>query len=172
MKKPNDMSDFIVTESGEVYDENGRVPSRYQKYGLRGQKYEVCKYGAIHRLVASRHIPNSENKTEVHHKDENVKNNHVSNLMWVTPAENNALSGCCYEFIILHNNEKYITQNISRFCEKFNLDRRALSKTSPDSKAKEKRKHHKGYSIIKKKELPLCERILQNLSIPYIEKTG
>ena len=167
------MSDFIVTESGEVYDENGRVPSRYQKSGLRGQKYEICKYGAIHRLVASHHIPNPDpnNKSEVHHKDENVKNNHVSNLMWVTPAENKALHNCNAIFYITDGKSSYVTHNISRFCEEFNLDRRALSKTSPDTKSKEPRKQHKGYSITKKKELPLCERVIENLSIPYIEKT-
>jgi len=165
------MSDFIVTESGEVYDETGRVPSRYKKYGLRGQKYEVCKYGAIHRLVASHHIPNPDNKTEVHHKDENVKNNHVSNLIWVTQEENKALYNCDTIFYITNGKSNYVTFNLSKFCEFFNLDKGALRKTSLDTKAKDSRQHHKGYSIIKKKDLPLCERTIRNLSIPYIEIT-
>lgn len=46
------------------------------------------KYKLIHRLVAEAFIPNYENLPEVNHKDEDKLNNSVSNLEWVSQAEN------------------------------------------------------------------------------------
>ena len=165
------MSDFIVTESGEVYDENGEVNYWLGNSGKRGQEYVLCSYGPVHRLVASHYIPNPDNKPEVHHRDENVKNNHISNLMWVTKKENNSLHNCNTVFYITNGKNSYVTHNLSEFCEFFNLDKSALRKTSIETKAKDKRYQHKGYSIIKKEPLPLVERLLENIMIPYIEKT-
>lgn len=42
----------------------------------------------VHRLVGKAFIPNPQNKPEINHKDLNPKNNHISNLEWVTTSEN------------------------------------------------------------------------------------
>lgn len=51
-------------------------------------KYKGRKQYFVHRLVASAFIDNRDsNQTELHHIDNDKHNNHVDNLMWVSPAE-------------------------------------------------------------------------------------
>lgn len=51
------------------------------KDGKRGR-------AGTHQLVARAFVPNPDNKLEVNHEDGHPLNNHVSNLSWVTTAEN------------------------------------------------------------------------------------
>lgn len=51
-------------------------------------KNQKKKYCRLHRVVASAFAPNPDNKKEVNHIDKNKQNNEVSNLEWVTTAEN------------------------------------------------------------------------------------
>ena len=80
----------------------GRVRSVSKNKIMRGQPtkggylrirlYKNKKYESrmIHRMVAEAFIPlpDNENKYEVDHKDDNVINNVVENLQWLTHAEN------------------------------------------------------------------------------------
>jgi hypothetical protein len=45
----------------------------------------------VHRLVAETFIENPLNKPQIHHIDENIKNNYKTNLMWVTKEEHGKL---------------------------------------------------------------------------------
>ncbi len=48
----------------------------------------VTRWFYVHRLIAETFIPNPDNKKQVNHKDGNRRNNNLSNLEWVTQAEN------------------------------------------------------------------------------------
>lgn len=50
-------------------------------------KKQLC---LVHRLVATTFIPNPDNKPAINHKDHNKRNNVISNLEWVSYAENTA----------------------------------------------------------------------------------
>ena len=57
----------------------------YKFVGMRGDDNQV-KSCTVHRLVALAFLPGHDQV--VHHKDNNKKNNHISNLEWTTRAEN------------------------------------------------------------------------------------
>lgn len=60
----------------------GGNSSGYRNITLKGKTYMV------HRLVALAFIDNPQNLPQVDHRDENKKNNDVSNLRWVSKSEN------------------------------------------------------------------------------------
>ena len=62
----------------------------------------------VHRLIALTFLPNPENKTQINHIDGNKKNNHITNLEWVTPSENMIH---CYNIIYGENGLKIKSQN-------------------------------------------------------------
>lgn len=79
-----------VDKNGRKFRRKGKVLSQYKNR----KGYKMCMFNnkntSVHRLVAKVFIPNPDpdNKTQVNHKDGNKDNNHVSNLEWVTGAEN------------------------------------------------------------------------------------
>jgi hypothetical protein len=87
---------YTVYEDGSLINFNGEkkkaneINSGYLLYHLynNGKRKAVL----VHRLVAKYFIDNPENREHVHHIDNNKKNNHVSNLTWVTRIENAKLA--------------------------------------------------------------------------------
>lgn len=92
-KPLKDFSNYEVSNTGKIKNSRtGRIlkNSLCDGYLLTGLKYRGTNTRPyIHRLVAQAFIPNPENKPQVNHKDGNRSNNHLSNLEWVTPSENN-----------------------------------------------------------------------------------
>jgi hypothetical protein len=107
---------YYITEKGDAYrkpvkgermpiDKNGLV---YIKAGRRGHpKYPEKQYDCVnitirdennkfikqftisnHQLVAQTFVDNPHNYTEIMHIDENLRNNHYTNLKWGTHGEN------------------------------------------------------------------------------------
>ena len=67
------------------------IAVREDRYGyLKCNLYrnKEFKNPTIHRLVAEAFIPKTDDSLVVNHKDGNKLNNHVSNLEWITNAEN------------------------------------------------------------------------------------
>lgn len=107
-----------------IYND-GRVYSKYYNKFLKPHSNEkgyldyklsgICKRKQfrVNRLVALHYIPNPDNKPEVDHIDQNIKNNNVNNLRWVTREEqmdNRSVTtntGHKYIRIIYRNNIKH-----------------------------------------------------------------
>jgi len=91
---------YKISDSGEVYSTplDGK-PHKLLKQNIDKRNHTnyrrvgLCKNGKVnhyfvHRLVALAFIPNTENKPDINHIDNNGENNHISNLEWVTKVEN------------------------------------------------------------------------------------
>lgn len=92
-------NDYRISESGileRVSNARGTVPGYRFTPSVSHKGYLITRlrYGKnyktiqMHRLVAEVFVSNPENKPQVNHKDGNKKNNHYSNLEWVTNQEN------------------------------------------------------------------------------------
>lgn len=74
------------TQKGCILKPSVNTQTGYESVCLwRDNAYDRA---TIHRLVAAAFVPNPDNKPEVNHIDSNRRNNHWSNLEWVTRQEN------------------------------------------------------------------------------------
>jgi len=85
---------FDVDEAGEVVTslKTGNVLTLFvtkKGYVKAGTMLGRKAFNAnVHRLVATKYVPNPDGKPFVNHKDGNKRNNHKDNLEWVTHQEN------------------------------------------------------------------------------------
>lgn len=89
---------------------NGYLAVSFQHNHIRKNFY-------VHRLVAETFIDNPDSKPQVNHKDYNRKNNHVSNLEWMTAHENFGYSKCNIpkrQNYSTNTGERYITKRPNR----------------------------------------------------------
>ena len=83
---------YLITEDGRVFTAKGRelrpTPNHngYLTVNLRTDGKQHLR--RVHRLVALAYVPNKEGKPDVNHIDGNKRNNHKTNLEWVTNEEN------------------------------------------------------------------------------------
>lgn len=89
MSRALTIDDYEITTEGQVIN---KKTGRVLKGQPNGKGYLRVSIGGklqfIHRLVATKYIPNPENKEQVNHIDGNKLNNSVDNLEWVTNQEN------------------------------------------------------------------------------------
>ena len=87
---------YLVSDEGYVKRIYKNKPARILKNRSKDDGYctvSLCVNGkaktcSVHRLVANAFLERPEGTTEVNHKDGNKQNNNVSNLEWVTQADN------------------------------------------------------------------------------------
>lgn len=84
--------DRVISRNGHPMRVKGRMirqqamPNGYMSVNLKNSGDSKRHY--VHRVVASSFLFNGANLPEVNHKDEDKKNNCVSNLEWVTRSQN------------------------------------------------------------------------------------
>jgi hypothetical protein len=92
-----DFSDYTCNRYGQIKGTNkkiarGNIDKGYQLHGLMDKISKKRITMRAHRIVASIFLPNPNNYENVHHKDENRGNNHISNLEWTTQQQNTVYS--------------------------------------------------------------------------------
>ena len=93
----------------QIVQPSSKINSGYYIVNLIKEN-DKQRHFLIHRLVALAFIPNPSNLPEVNHRDEDKRNNDVTNLEWCT-KEYNSIYGTCQERRIQtrlrNNNGKY-----------------------------------------------------------------
>jgi hypothetical protein len=160
MKEHPTLKGYFVTEDGRVFSywrlhhhtwliDYNRIPKELKQCnGTKG--YQLVRMAGktlkVHRVVAETYLPNTNNLPQVNHIDENKKNNCVSNLEWITNAENINHSQAKYYLIEnVSTKEVFEIKNLTRWCKENNLGRGTLQKTMGASAS---RTHHKGFRLI------------------------
>ena len=158
MKEHPTLKGYFVTEDGRVFsykrlnyrtwliDYNREPKELSQCNDTKG--YQLVriegKTRRVHRLVAETYIPNPNDLPQVNHIDENKKNNSVTNLEWISNADNiNHSQAKCYLIENVATKETFEITNLTRWCKENNLGRGTLQQTMGP-----KRKQHKGFKMI------------------------
>lgn len=160
IRKIKGYDNYYVDEYGRIYsDKSGQV--KELKPWLDGKKryymVSLCDNGLIskrlvHRLVAQAYIPNLFNLPEIHHIDNNTKNNYTTNLKWCDRKYN--MHQCFKTMSPIRNYRKcyvkYEDNHIGDFLSKLDACR-YISKTYKVSlKSLIRYGKSKGYEIIER----------------------
>lgn len=83
------IDDYEITKDGRIINKHNRRTVKPQMNGTGYCRVSIGgKLQFVHRLVATKYIPNPENLPQVNHKDGNKLNNSVDNLEWVSNRDN------------------------------------------------------------------------------------
>ena len=127
---------YSVTEDGVIYSHKktggmgkGKVLDYSYKRELKPQinhkgylnvvleqNTSNAKTMSIHRAVALAYIPNPNNYDTINHIDENKTNNHVSNLEWMSNANNVEYSQAKTRLVKTPNGEIIKVFNLTKWC--------------------------------------------------------
>lgn len=149
--KRKGLEHYAVTVSGEVRNMDS---GKFLKPWDTGKGYWMVHLftsdtkervpSLIHRLVAETYLPVVEGKLHVNHKDRDKSNNHVLNLEWCTPQENqeHALSK---EYLFTSpEGDRVAIYNMRKFCREMALNNGHMS-----SVASGKLNSYKGWKLDK-----------------------
>lgn len=123
---------YYVNRAGQVLSTLTQTPHLMTHSKAIGGYTQVCFTIApnktlsikTHRIVANAFLPNPLNYRCVNHKDENRRNNHVSNLEWCSHLYNNHYSKSAYYKSLLGRG----IANIGRFTQEDIADMRMFRK--------------------------------------------
>ena len=127
---------YSVTEEGVIYSHKksggmgkGKILDYSYKRELKPQKDRKgylkivlecntsnAKNMSIHRAVALAYIPNPNNHDTINHIDEIKTNNHVSNLEWMSNADNVAYSQAKTRLIKTPEGDIIEITNLTKWC--------------------------------------------------------
>ena len=122
---------YAVSEDGEVRNIiRDKIISPYEdkdgyyKCGLCAKVVGTYKNVFIHRLVAWEFVPNPDNNPVVDHLDGNKKENHYTNLEWVSVKENTNRAEKLGLRVVRgerNGHSKYTEEYITSVCERYQL---------------------------------------------------
>ena len=125
-----DFPDYEASSLGRIRSKNRKDCLGRSKYGkvlsqfVDSRDCYVCvnvwrngksKMMRVHRLIAMAFLPNPHNLPEVNHKDENKRNNAVSNLEWCTHQYNNTYGSKRGKWVGEKNISAKFTAETARF---------------------------------------------------------
>lgn len=136
-------TDYVIDENGNVFNKrklDKPISSWIDNLGYRMvvlYKDKKRNYLRIHRLLAQAFIPNPDNLPQVNHIDGNKLHNSVSNLEWVTNAQNTkhaydshlyASTGRCRVVAIdKRTGSRLHFESIRSMCEKLGINRKTVT---------------------------------------------
>ncbi len=83
------LEDYDITKNGEIINKHTGKCLKGQKNGKGYLRVGIGKkLMFVHRLVATKYVPNPNNLPQVNHKDGNKLNNSADNLEWVSNQDN------------------------------------------------------------------------------------